>query len=103
MVNLREIIEKEDWYDERIGGFGEDNWMISYKEDILYTRGKLKKIANKYGMRKPYKFKRRDFRWIKQDNCRKLIGKIILVDRDKNELITYDLIWRIYCNEMSEM
>ncbi len=93
---LKKIIGLIDnWSYESHGGCDEDNNMTWYKGDILYTRMKFRKIADSKGFTRPYKFKRRDFKWNVDitKGWADLSGKLVLVDSKGNELVSSDMEW----------
>jgi hypothetical protein len=87
--------KNHDWGKwEAHGGMSEDNNMTYYRGDILYTRIKFKKIADKRGWKRPYRFKRREFRWeVSNLKAYELMGKLVLIDSEGNELVSDDLEW----------
>ena len=89
---IKRCMPKEEYYDN-CTGYGEDNNMTSYRYDILYTRMKFKKIGDYKGMKRPYRFYRKDFRWVEDKYGLDLMGKLVLIDKDKNKLISDDSIW----------
>ncbi len=99
MKEIRESQPKDgsNWFGPKSGGYGEDNNMTVYKWDILFTRLKFRKVADNQGFKRPYHFKRRDFRW-KEDKHKEwisyyLMGKLVLIDSKGNELVSNDMEW----------
>ena len=85
------------WFHPESGGMGEDNDMTAYRYDIIYTRAKFRRVADDLGMKRPYRFERRDFEWIERDEYYwELMGKLVLIDKNGNEFESDKMTWKTF-------